>query len=172
MSLATIPITQIMTKDVKKAKTNDAVLYALKIMAKHKISSVVVVDESDKPVGMFTAKDAIRVVSEKRGALRLQLKEVMSSPVISINTFTSIKMTVTIMALNNVNHLPVVENEKLVGIVSEKDIFRFVLQHEGLILEMLSETAPTVSKEILERFSTQWAGMGGVWPEPRRTSNR
>lgn len=169
MSLATIPISQIMTKDVKKAYTNDAVLYALKIMAKHKISSVVIVDENNKPVGMFTAKDAIRVVSEKKGSLRLQLKAVMSSPIVSINTFTSIKMTLTIMATKNINHLPVVENEKLVGIVSEKDIFRFVLQHEGLILELLSETAPTVSKEILERFSTQWAGME-VWPEPHRAS--
>jgi len=169
VSLATIPITQIMTKDVKKAKVNDAVLYALKNMAKHKISSIVVVDENNKPVGMFTEKDAVRVVSEKRGALRLQLKAVMSSPVVSVNTFTSIKMTLTIMALKNINHLPVVENEKLVGIVSEKDIFRFVLQYEGLILEMLSETAPTVSKEILERFSLQWAGMG-VWPEPHRVS--
>jgi CBS domain-containing protein len=169
VSLATIPITQIMTKDVKKAKVNDAVLYALKNMTKYKISSIVVVDENNKPVGMFTEKDAVRVVSEKRGALRLQLKAVMSSPAVSVNTFTSIKMTLTIMALKNINHLPVVENEKLVGIVSEKDIFRFVLQHEGLILEMLSETAPTVSKEILERFSLQWAGMG-VWPEPRRAS--
>jgi signal-transduction protein with cAMP-binding, CBS, and nucleotidyltransferase domain len=136
-------------------------------MAKHKISSVVVVDEDGKPVGILTDKDAIRTISEKRNALDLELKTVMSKPIISINTFTSIKMTLTIMALKNINHLPVVENEKLVGIVSEKDIFRFVLQHEGLILEMLSETAPTLSKEILEKFSTQWA-ITGVWPEPHR----
>ncbi len=167
MPLATISISQIMTRDVKKAKTNDAVLYALKIMAKHKLSSIVVVDEDNKPVGMFTEKDAVRVVSEKRGALRLQLKAVMSSPVISINTFTSIKMTLTIMASKNINHLPVVENEKLVGIVTEKDIFRFILQHEGLILEVLAEYAPPISKEILESFSTQWVARG-MWPEPHR----
>ena len=167
MSLATIPITQIITKDVKNAKIYDNVIYALKIMAKHKISSVVIVDEKNRPVGIFTEKDAIRVMSERGGVPSLQLKTVMSSPVISINTFTSIKMTLTIMALNKINHLPVVEDEKLVGIVTEKDIFRFVLQHEGLILEILSETVPTFSREILEGFTTQLVSMG-VWPEPRR----
>ncbi len=167
MSLATISISQIMTHEVKKAYADDAVLYALKNMAKHKISSVVIVDENSRPVGMFTEKDAIKAVSEKRGALRLQLKAVMSKPVISINIFTSIKMTLTIMASKNINHLPVVENEKLVGIVTEKDIFRFLLKNEGMILELLSETAPTLSREILERFSIQWVGTG-VWPEPHR----
>jgi CBS domain-containing protein len=168
MSLASIPISEIMSRDVKKAKAADTVHSALKIMVRYKISSVVIVDDSSRPVGMFTERDAIRLVAEKSNALNLSLKSVMSTPLITVNTFTSIKMTLTIMALKNLNHLPVVENSKLVGIVTEKDIFRFVLHHEGLILELLEETSPTVSKEILERFSTQWAEMG-VWPEPHRT---
>lgn len=167
MSLASIPVCEVMTKDVKRVKTSEPVLYAIGLMAKHKISSVVIVDENDKPVGIFTEKDAVRVVAEKRSALRMQLKTVMSSPVISINTFTSIKMALTIMALENVNHLPVVENEKLVGIVTEKDIFRYVLRHEGLMFELLSETVPTLSREFFERFSTEMA-KNSVWPSPVR----
>ncbi len=168
MSLATIPISQIMTRTVKTAREEDSVHQAVKTMSEHKISSVVIVGADMKPVGMFTEKDAIRVIAKEKDALGLRLKEVMSSPIISINVLTSIKMALVVMATKNMNHLPVTENEKLVGIVTEKDIFRFVLRHEGLILELLSETAPTVYKEVLAKFGTQLAEVG-VWPEPRRT---
>ncbi|MFQ5970138.1 MAG: cyclic nucleotide-binding/CBS domain-containing protein [Nitrososphaerales archaeon] len=167
MSLATVSVSEVMTKDVKSAKTSKPVLHAIGLMAKHKISSVIIVDKNKKPVGIFTEKDAIRVIAERDRPLVLRLKTVMSSPIISINTFTSIKMAMTIMAMKDVNHLPVVENEKLVGIVSEKDFFRYIVGHEVLIEELLSEGVAAQSKDLLEKLC---AGMvkSSVWPSPVR----
>jgi len=105
MSLATIPISQIMTKTVKTAREEDSVHQAVKTMSEHKISSVVIVGADMKPVGMFTEKDAIRVIAKEKDALGLRLKEVMSSPIISINILTSIKMALVVMATSGIKTL-------------------------------------------------------------------
>jgi CBS domain-containing protein len=168
MSLATIPVSEIMVKDVKKAKVSEPVLYAIGLMAKHKISSVVIIDEKDKPVGMFTEKDAIRIIPEHKRPLILQLKLVMSSPLITVHPSSSVSIVLALMAQKNINHLPVVEDEKLVGIVTEKDIFRYVLHHAGLMEELLAEGPQHVPPQVLEKFGIEMIS-SGVWPEPHRT---
>lgn len=168
MSLTAIPVSEIMTKDVKKAKTSEPVLYAIGLMAKHKISSVVIVDEKGKPVGMFTEKDAIRIIPEHKRQLILELKSVMSTPLVTILPSSSLSTVLSLMAERNINHLPVVENDKLVGIVTEKDIFRYVLHHAGLMAELLAEGAEHIPHQLIERFSVEMIG-AGVWPEPSRT---
>ncbi len=167
MSLATIPISEIMTKDVKKAKTSEPVLYAIGLMAKHKISSVVIVDEKGKPIGMFTEKDVIRIIPEHKRPLILELKLVMSSPLVSVLPSSPLSTVLTLMGQKNINHLPVVENEKLVGIVTEKDIFRYALHHAKLMEELLAEGAQQVPEHLKERFGVEMVG-AGVWSEPHR----
>lgn len=168
MSLTAIPVSEIMTKDVKKAKTSEPVLYAVGLMAKHKISSVVIVDEKGKPVGMFTEKDAIRIIPEHQRPLILELKSVMSTPLVTILPSSSLSTVLSLMAERNINHLPVVENDKLVGIVTEKDIFRYVLHHAGLMVELLAEGPKHIPPQLIERFGVEISG-AGVWPEPSRS---
>jgi CBS domain-containing protein len=64
--------------------------------------------------------------------------------------------------------LPVVENEKLVGIITEKDIFRYIVKHAELMEEVLAEAPQQIPAQMLERFGTELIG-AGVWPEPHRT---
>lgn len=168
MSLTAIPVSEIMTKDVKNAKTSEPVLYAVGLMAKHKISSVVIVDEKGKPVGIFTEKDAIRIIPGHKRPLILELKSVMSTPLVTILPSSSLSTVLSLMAERNINHLPVVENDKLVGIVTEKDIFRYVLHHAGLMAELLAEGPKHIPPQLIERFSVEMIGTG-VWPEPSRT---
>lgn len=168
MSLTVIPVSEIMTKDVKKAKTSEPVLYAIGLMAKNKISSVVIVDEKGKPVGIFTEKDVIRIIPEHKRLLILKLKSVMSTPLVTILPSSSLSTVLVLMAEKNINHLPVVENDKLVGIVTEKDIFRYVLHHAGLMAELLAEGSKHIPPQLMERFSVEMIG-AGVWPEPSRT---
>jgi CBS domain-containing protein len=156
-----------MTKDVKKAKTSEPVLYAIGLMAKHKISSVVIVDEKEKPVGMFTEKDAIRIIPEHKRPLILELKSVMSSPLVTVPPSSPLSAVLALMGQKNINHLPVVENEKLVGIITEKDIFRYALRHAKLMEELLAEGAQQIPEHLKERLGVEMVG-AGVWPEPHR----
>src|SRR3970040_208407 len=112
MSLSTILVSEIMIRDVKQAKDSEPVLYAIGLMAKHKISSVVIVDEQNKPVGILTEKDAIRNISERERPLMLRLGSVMSSPLVTVSSSSSLSTVLNLIAQKNINHLPVVENEK------------------------------------------------------------
>ncbi len=166
MSLSTMLVSGIMIRDVKKAKDSEPLLYAVGLMAKHKISSVVIVDERNKPVGILTEKDTIRSISERERPLMLRLGSVMSSPLVTVSSSSSLSAVLNLMALKNINHLPVVENEKLVGIVTEKDIFKYVLRSIGSLQEIV-EASSQIPKQLIERFGTEMVG-SGVWPEPQR----
>ncbi|MEM2761094.1 MAG: CBS domain-containing protein [Nitrososphaerales archaeon] len=168
LPFGTLQISEIMTKDVKAAKNTEPVLYAIGLMARHKISSVVVLDEKGKPVGIFTEKDAIRIIPEHKNPLILELKAVMSGPLITVLPSSPLSSVLTLMAQKNINHLPVVENAKLVGIVTEKDIFRYVLRHAGLMEELLVTGPQQIPAQLLEKFGMEMVG-AGVWPEPHRT---
>ena len=167
MSLSTILVSEIMIRDVKQAKDSEPVLYAIGLMAKHKISSVVIVDEQNKPVGILTEKDAIRNISERERPLMLRLGSVMSSPLVTVSSSSSLSTVLNLMSSKNINHLPVVENEKLVGIITEKDIFRHVLRSIGSLQEIV-EASSQIPKQLIEKFGMEMVGTG-VWPEPHRT---
>ncbi|MFQ5941430.1 MAG: cyclic nucleotide-binding/CBS domain-containing protein [Nitrososphaerales archaeon] len=168
MSLSTISVSEILKKDVKTAKGSEPILYAIGLMAKHKISSIVIVDEKDKPIGIFTEKDAIRIIPEHKRPLILELKFVMSSPLVTVPPTSSLLSVLMLMSQKNINHIPVAENEKLVGIVTEKDLFRYVLHHTGFIVELLAQGPQNITVRMLEGFSTEMVG-ADVWPEPHRT---
>jgi CBS domain-containing protein len=165
VSLSTILVSEIMIRDVKKAKDSEPLLYAIGLMAKHKISSVVIVDEQNKPVGILTEKDAIRNISERDRPLMIRLGSVMSSPLVTVSSSSSLSTVLNLMSSKNINHLPVVENEKLVGIITEKDIFKHVLRNIQSIQEIAG--ASQIPKQLIERFEVEMVGMG-VWPEPQR----
>ena len=167
LSLSTILVSEIMKRDVKKAKDSEPVLYAIGLMAKHKISSVVIANEENKPIGILTEKDAIKTISERERPLMIRLGSVMSTPLVTVSSSSSLSAVLNLMAQKNMNHLPVVESEKLVGIVTEKDIFRYVLRNIGSIQE-IAERSSQIPKQLIERFGTEMVGTG-VWPEPHRT---
>jgi CBS domain-containing protein len=167
MSLSSLAVSQIMTKDVKRAKTTEPVLYAIGLMAKNKISSVVIVDETGKPVGIFTEKDAIGIIPEHKHPLMLELKDVMSSPLVTVLPSLPVSNVLSLMAQKNINHIPVVENNNLVGIVTEKDIFRYVLRHAALMEELLVAGAQQIPAQLMERLAMEMV-QSGVWPEPHR----
>lgn len=167
MSLQTILVSAIMKRDVKKAKDSEPLLYAIGLMAKHTISSVVIVDEQNKPVGILTEKDAIRSISQYERPLMQRLGSIMSKPLVTVSSSSSLSTVLNLMAQKNINHLPVVENETLVGIVTEKDVFKHVLRSIGSLQDIV-EASSQIPKQLIERFGVEMVG-SGVWPEPHRT---
>ena len=129
---------------VRTIKSKQLLKDALKEMVKRNIGSVVVVEDG-KPVGIVTERDVSRSVAKGAKALRTQVKRVMSSSLVAVSPNTGIQSAMTIMLKNGIRRLPVVEKEKLVGIVTERDILRWVLKltYEPVI--------PKEIKKILEK---------------------
>ena len=101
---------------------NDTVLKALEMMAQANISAVMIT-ERDKIVGIFTERDYSRKCEIKGlSAKDTPVHALMTERMFTVNPDTSMDDCMGLMNQHHIRHLPVVENDKLVGMVSMRDV--------------------------------------------------
>ena len=121
-------VSEIMSKrEVVTVDINDnpSVLDVAKLMAKHRIGSVVVVEYSNnKPIGIITERDIIKKVSaQNKVADQVAVRHIMSSPLIAVKSIDSIDTAAEAMAKNKVKRLVVLEQDgTIIGVLSVSDI--------------------------------------------------
>ena len=99
-----------------------SVLDASIIMKKRKIGNVIVVQDN-QPIGILTESDIIKkVVAEGKNPEQTIAKDSMSTPVIITEPYITLEQAQKIMGNCNIRRLPVIENGKLIGIITQKDI--------------------------------------------------
>ena len=95
---------------------------AVKTMRQKGVSSVFVSRRSSL-VGVVTERDILyRVVAEKRGSFKAALKDVMSSPLFSIDGLTSVKQAMSVMRQKGIRRLPIISKGRVAGVVTLKSI--------------------------------------------------
>ncbi|KAA0005500.1 MAG: CBS domain-containing protein [Thermoplasmata archaeon] len=120
---------KVLVKEVMRAKVitvepNTNVREAAQLMRKKKVGSVIVVE--DKPVGILTESDIIeKIVAEDKKASDVLVKEIMTSPIIVIDPYIDLEEAMKTMSACNIRRLPVIENGRLIGIITQKDVLRF-----------------------------------------------
>jgi len=130
-------VRDVMSKDVKVVRPDTSVREVVATMNKFDIGSIVVV-QGDRPVGIITERDILRRIVEPCIAPEtLTAKQVMTSPVLTINETTSIEETARLMAKKRVKKLPVMNNQKLVGVVTLTDIVTKVPTMFSILEELL-----------------------------------
>ncbi len=146
-------VRDIMTKDVVTVYPDTSVSEIARLMSEHDISGLPVVDEDDRVLGVVTELDMIVrntrfkmpafiafldaiIYLETPGHYRERVKhilgttarEIMSEPAVTINPDASIEELAELMVNRRMNPIPVVENDRLVGIVSRSDIIRLMAE--------------------------------------------
>lgn len=113
------------------------VFYALQVMREGNIGAVLVA-EGEKIVGIFTERDYAREGEVKgRTAKDTIISEVMTSQMVLIKPETTLEECAELMGKYHVRHLPVLEKERVVGIVSIRRLAEALIQQEkGTILEL------------------------------------
>jgi CBS domain-containing protein len=156
MSIESVTVASIMAKDVKIAKENQTVRAVAKIMNDHNIGSVVIVKSSDAnmPVGIITERDIVRMAGANQSlTLDVTAGKIMSRPVITIDATSSIRDALQQMELKNIRRLPVVDKERqMVGIITDKDIFRALMKSQSLVASFC-ESYLVEYKPVYERLS-------------------
>jgi len=115
-------VRDVMSKDVKVVRPDSSVKEVVATMNKFDIGSIVVV-QGGRPVGIITERDILRRIVEPCLAPEtLTARQVMSSPVLTINETASMDEAAKLMAKKRVKKLPVMNNQKLIGIVTLTDI--------------------------------------------------
>jgi CBS domain-containing protein len=103
----------------------DSVQSAIELMVENDQGSVIVLDEKDKVIGIFTERDVLRhYMTNQSKFLHLKVSEVMSSPVQTVPEDMKVAEALGIMNDKNVRRLPVVDKSgKMIGFVSWKELF-------------------------------------------------
>ncbi len=158
MTMESFSVSSIMNADVKKITADQNIVGACKIMHDHQIGSVVIVeleDPSMKPVGIITERDIVRILGELKPWLsRMPLREFMSKPVITIESKASLRDASDTMNSHNVRRLVVVDAaNNMVGIISEKDIFRKIAKNRELVAEFFGDRLPAEGKKLFEKVA-------------------
>ena len=102
-----------------------------RIMNDKKVSSLVILDDDNNPVGLVTERDLVRKVCiNDLPTNRVTNKEIMSSPLITIDSESSASTATDLMLKNNVRHLLVIDNESKdnnqpIGIITPLDLVRY-----------------------------------------------
>lgn len=129
----------VMATEVAIIKEGASVKKAAEIMAKEGMSAIIVTSKG-KAKGIVTERDILkRIVAEDKNARKTQLKEIMSSPLVTIEPTTSLEEAARLMFEKKIKNLPVVHENRLIGLINLQDIC--LLQPE--ILKLLRETMET-----------------------------
>jgi len=115
------------------------VLDAAELMNKHHIGAVIVMD-GEKIAGIFTERDILnRVVAKRADPATTRVEDVMTERVAFCTRDSSVESCRTIMTKHKLRHLPVVENDRLMGMISSGDILARELQDQEETIRYLHE---------------------------------
>jgi signal-transduction protein with cAMP-binding, CBS, and nucleotidyltransferase domain len=138
-------IYEIMSKNVVKVNHEISALEISKIMVKRRVSSVSIIDNDDKIIGIVTEKDLIREICAKNIlANTLTAAKVMSSPLITISKNSSINDATKLMVEKKIKHLAIHENNDVIGIVTTYDLIN-VLRNKIKSMDLDSNLLDAIS---------------------------
>mgnify|MGYP003434256262 FL=1 len=110
------------------------VYHALELMVEKNVSSLLITEE-EKLVGIFTERDyARKVVLKGKSSKDTQIKEIMTKDLIIVSPASTIDDCMQLMTGKFIRHLPVIENDKLVGIISIGDVVRQIIEDQKSII--------------------------------------
>ena len=112
----------LMLKDVVTATEDVTVKDCIELLFKRHVGSVIIIDEAQRCTGIFTERDAIRLVAQDV-PLDASVEKVMTKKTFTINENTTFEEAKNVIHLHHIRHLPVVDSEgKLVGLISVRHI--------------------------------------------------
>lgn len=110
-----------MNKNVVVAKPMVTIREAAKVMGEMNMGSLVIMEE-DKIVGIVTSTDILKAIGDGKDPDKTLVQDIMSKDVITIQADEDVSKAVEIMVQHKIKRLPVLMNEKLVGIITVSDI--------------------------------------------------
>jgi CBS domain-containing protein len=116
----------------------DATVYeALKLMAEEEVGALLVID-ADKLVGIITERDyARKVILHGKSSKEIQVRDIMTSKIVYVSTAQTVDECMALMTDKRVRHLPVYEDNRLVGVVSIGDLVKEAISEREYIIKQL-----------------------------------
>ncbi|HHX65932.1 MAG TPA: CBS domain-containing protein [Chloroflexi bacterium] len=117
----------------------DATVYeALKLMADKNVGAVLVIDEQDHLVGVLSERDyARKVILQGRFSQDTLVRDIMTDRVVYVRPEQRLEDCMALMTDKRIRHLPVMEDGKLLGVVSIGDVVKTIISEQEFVIEQL-----------------------------------
>ena len=146
-----------MSRNVKTVVEGRDMRAGCRVMSDNDIGSVVIVKTQDNeqiPIGIITERDIVRALGRENVDLKEPLTDYMSKPIITIQSNSSAREAMHLMNSKNIRRIIVVDpSGTMVGILTEKDIFKEISKNPNLITSFIGEKYPSEYKEVYSRFT-------------------
>ncbi len=115
-----------------------SVYSAIELMSEKNISSLMITDKDGKLLGIFTERDyARKLILKGKSSKDTLIKDLMTENPLTVASDSTIDDCMKVMTNKHVRHLPVVDNGKIMGMVSIGDVVRFIIEEQKGIIEDL-----------------------------------
>ena len=119
---------------------DQSVRQALILMSENNIGAIIIVDNNDFPIGIFSERDyARKIVLKGKSSKDTLLDEVMTKELITVTKNYKIDECMKIMNEKGIRHLPVLENKKIVGIISIRDVLKIMMKEQEELIDHLQK---------------------------------
>jgi len=119
---------------------DQSVMQALILMSEKNIGAIIIVDNNDFPLGIFSERDyARKIILKGKSSKDTLLDEVMTKELITITRDYKIDQCMEIMTEKKIRHLPVLENKKIVGIISIGDVLKIMIKEQKELINHLQK---------------------------------
>ena len=125
------------TRPVIKVTPEQSVLEAIKVLASENIGAAIVMS-GDRLAGIFSERDYTRkVILKGRSSDSTRVEEIMSANVVVVSPRTKTRDCMALMTEKNIRHLPVVDEGRVIGMVSIRDIVSDIIADQDFTIEQL-----------------------------------
>ncbi len=159
MSIDSIGITKLMNKNIIVAEQNLNIIEVSRIMSNNNIGCVVIVDDLNtlKPIGIITERDIVRTIGMLQPhQLIVPIREHMSHPLITLSSSATVSDAIKLMYEKKIRRVIILENNKLAGILTDKDIFRTLVENKELLSTVITSNLPIPENQIKDEISHLW----------------
>ena len=119
---------------------DQSVMQALILMSEKNIGAIIIVDNNDFPIGIFSERDyARKIVLKGKSSKDTLLDQVMTKELITVTRDYKIDQCMEIMTEKRIRHLPVLENKKIVGIISIGDVLKIMIKEQKELINHLQK---------------------------------
>ncbi|ADK80450.1 CBS domain-containing protein [Sediminispirochaeta smaragdinae] len=129
--------------DIWSVRPETTVFQALSLMSEKNVGAVVVLDDQQKMIGIFSERDYARktigAIGSQECPRDLPVKELMTTEVVAIKPETGVETCMALMTKKRFRHLPVMENNALIGIISIGDIVKAVITEKDFLIAKMEQ---------------------------------
>lgn len=148
-----LKVEDVMVREVITIDDNSTVKEAAEVMNKFEIGCMIVVRKG-KAMGIITERDLLkRVVAEARDASKTKVKDIMTTPLVVAEPSMELEEAIKLMFKMKIKKLPVVDDNRLVGLISLTDIARFQPQMIKILKQLAARQSPPRSmKKVIDYY--------------------